>query len=177
MDLPPEYVLHLLPLMAICGIPPPQVQIQTPSEKRAEKVSGAASPRSAPILASVPYIERDLGNAILKIIDQWRTLALWEPLASKQHQIPGASLEGMFRVIPVDRVKLFLSVQANESELSTSASEGTSKWRIWNSERSRIALSIIAFNPRFSTIPRRYNDDNVDPEAQGYYPICVCIVV
>jgi hypothetical protein len=107
MDLPPEYVLHLLPLMAICGIPPPQPPPSSPSEKRTERspsFTKPGSPRPTPTLASIPYIDQDLGRAILKIIDQWRTLALWEPFASKERQIPGASLEGMFRVIPVDRV-------------------------------------------------------------------------
>jgi hypothetical protein len=111
MDLPPEYVLHLLPLMAICGIAPPQAQAQTkassPIAKRPERSSGVdqlTSPRSSPTLASIPYIDENLGRSILKIIEQWRTLALWEPLASKERQIPGASLEGIFRVIPVDRV-------------------------------------------------------------------------
>ena len=108
MDLPPEYVLHLLPLMAVCGIPPPQPQSPSPSEKRLERSlsSGEYATSSRPVstLASIPYIDQDLGHAILKLIDQWRTLALWEPLASRQRQVPGASLEGIFRVIPVDRV-------------------------------------------------------------------------
>ena len=107
MDLPPEYVLHLLPLMAICGIPPRQPPPSSPNEKRTERSSSftkPGSPRPTATLASIPYIDQDLGRAILKIIDQWRTLALWEPFASKERQVPGASLEGMFRVIPVDRV-------------------------------------------------------------------------
>jgi hypothetical protein len=111
MDLPPEYVLHLLPLMAICGIPPPQPLPSSPNDKRTERSSSfnnSGSSRPTPILASIPYIDQDLGRAILKIIDQWRTLALWEPFASKERQIPGASLEGMFRVIPVDRVLFVL---------------------------------------------------------------------
>lgn len=111
MDLPPEYVLHLLPLMAICGIPPPQTQSSSSPEKRPPERSFSSDPttsslRLAPTLASIPYIDRDLGRAILKLIDQWRTLALWEPFASKERQVPGVSLEGMFRVIPVDRVRL-----------------------------------------------------------------------
>jgi hypothetical protein len=107
MDLPPEYVLHLLPLMAVCGIPPTQAQSSSPNENRLERSSTldqGGSSRQTPALASIPYIDQDIGRAILKIIDQWRTLALWEPLASKERQVPGASLEGMFRVIPVDRV-------------------------------------------------------------------------
>ena len=108
MDLPPEYVLHLLPLMAVCGIPPPQPQFPSPSEIRQERSfssgENSGSSRPVPTLASIPYIDQDLGRAILKLVDQWRTLALWEPLASKERQVPGASLEGMFRVIPVDRV-------------------------------------------------------------------------
>jgi hypothetical protein len=109
MDLPPEYVLHLLPLMVICGIPPPQTQSSSPGEKRPPERSFSSDPgslRHAPTLASIPYIDQDLGRAILKLIDQWRTLALWEPFASKERQVPGVSLEGMFRVIPVDRVCL-----------------------------------------------------------------------
>jgi hypothetical protein len=39
MDLPPEYVLHLLPLMAICGIPPSQPPPSSPNEKRSERRS------------------------------------------------------------------------------------------------------------------------------------------
>lgn len=64
---------------------------------------------STPTLASIPYIEPELGRAILKVIDQWRTLALWEPFASKDRQVPGASIEGMFRVLPVDRVTVLSS--------------------------------------------------------------------
>ena len=108
MDLPPEYVLHLLPLMAVCGIPPPKAQSSSRSEKRPERSlssDNGGSLRPTPTLASIPYIDQDLGRAILKLIDQWRTLALWEPFASKERQVPGASLEGMFRVIPVDRVR------------------------------------------------------------------------
>jgi hypothetical protein len=113
MDLPPEYVLHLLPLMAICGIPPPQqAHQQAPSDKRPERRPSAdqlMSPggsvlKPAPPMASIPYIDQELGHAILKLIEQWRTLALWEPLASRDRQVPGATLEGIFRVIPVDRV-------------------------------------------------------------------------
>jgi hypothetical protein len=106
MDLPPEYVLHLLPLMAVCGIAPPHAR-NPPSEKRPERSSSLdslSSIRPPPSLASIPYIDQDLGVAILKLIEQWRTLALWEPLASKTRQVSGATLEGMFRVIPVDRV-------------------------------------------------------------------------
>src|SRR5271169_3510102 len=109
MDLPPEYVLHLLPLMAICGIPPPQPPPSSPNDKRTERSSSfnnSGSSRPTPTLASIPYIDQDLGRAILRLIDQWRTLALWEPFASKERQVPGVSLEGMFRVIPVDRVWL-----------------------------------------------------------------------
>ena len=108
MDLPPEYVLHLLPLMAVCGIPPPQPQSPSLDEKRPERSLSSGeyggSSRPIPTLASIPYIDQDLGLAILKLIEQWRTLALWEPLGSKERQVPGASLEGVFRVIPVDRV-------------------------------------------------------------------------
>ena len=107
MELPPEYVLHLLPLMAVCGIPPPQPPTSSPNEKRTERSSNfskAGSPQPALRLASIPYIDQELGLAILKLIDQWRTLALWEPFASKERQALGATLEGMFRVIPVDRV-------------------------------------------------------------------------
>jgi hypothetical protein len=104
MDLPPEYILHLLPLMAICGLPPPSQDISSPGEKRVENAASVDQPTSIPVLASIPYINAELGHAILSIIDQWRTLALWEPFASKERQVPGASLEGMFRVIPVDRV-------------------------------------------------------------------------
>jgi hypothetical protein len=108
MDLPPEYVLHLLPLMAVCGLPPPQQHISSPGEKRGEKGSVDQLASSTPTLASIPYIDATLGHAILTLIDQWRTLALWEPFAAKERQVPGASLEGMFRVIPVDRVWLWL---------------------------------------------------------------------
>jgi len=112
MDLPAEYVLHLLPLMAICGIPPPQAQQSVPVDKGPQRQTsteqltspGGSVLRPRPALASIPYIEKELGQAILKLIDQWRTLALWEPLASKERQVPAASLEGVFRVIPVDRV-------------------------------------------------------------------------
>jgi hypothetical protein len=105
MDLPPEYVLHLLPLMAICGIPPPQAQNLPPrTPERSSSSELLASPRPAPSLAAIPYIDSQLGRAILKLIDQWRTLALWEPTASKDRQIPGATLEAMFRMLPVDRV-------------------------------------------------------------------------
>jgi hypothetical protein len=112
MDLPAEYVLHPLPLMAVCGIPPPQAQQPAPVERRQERrasVEQLISPggsvlRPAPALASIPYIDQELGHAILKLIDQWRTIALWEPLASKERPVPGATLEGIFRVIPVDRV-------------------------------------------------------------------------
>src|SRR5271170_5340004 len=107
MDLPPEYVLHLLPLMAVCGIPPPQspqaplLPPSSPKEvrslaRRPSSEQRGSSPGPAPTLASIPYIDQDLGNSILKLIDQWRTLALWEPVASKDRQVPGASLEGMF---------------------------------------------------------------------------------
>jgi len=112
MDLPAEYMLHLLPLMAICGIPPPQAQQSAPIDKRPQRKTsteqltspGGSVIRPPPALASIPYIDKELGQAILKLIDQWRTLALWEPLASRQRQVLGASLEGIFRVIPVDRV-------------------------------------------------------------------------
>lgn len=112
MDIPPEYVLHLLPLMAICGIPPPQANQQPSSDKRPERKASAEqlfSPggsvlKPAPPMASIPYIDQELGQAILKLIEQWRTLALWEPLASRDRPVPSASLEGSFRVIPVDRV-------------------------------------------------------------------------
>jgi len=107
MDLPPEYVLHLLPLMAICGLPPPSQNIPSLTESSPERSSSMdrlSSISSTPTLASIPYIEPELGRAILKVIDQWRTLALWEPFASKDRQVPGASIEGMFRVLPVDRV-------------------------------------------------------------------------
>jgi hypothetical protein len=105
MDLPPEYVLHLLPLMAVCGLPPLQQKVSSPGEKNAEQ-STVVDPSGSrtPTLASIPYIDVKLGQSILALIDQWRTLALWEPFASKERQVPGASLEGMFRVIPVDRV-------------------------------------------------------------------------
>jgi hypothetical protein len=105
MDLPPEYVLHLLPLMAVCGLPPLQPKISSPGKKNEEQstVVDPSGPRT-PTLASIPYIDVKLGQSILALIDQWRTLALWEPFASKERQVPGASLEGMFRVIPVDRV-------------------------------------------------------------------------
>jgi hypothetical protein len=109
MDLPAEYVLHLLPLMAVCGLPPPQQHVSSPGERRGEKAGVDQLASSTPTLASIPYIDATLGHAILKLIDQWRTLALWEPFASKERQIPGASLEGMFRVIPVDRVPLWLT--------------------------------------------------------------------
>lgn len=106
MDLPPEYVLHLLPLMAVCGIAPPQARSSSPTEKRPPErsLSSDQTIKSTRTLASIPYIDQDLGRAILKIIDQWRTLALWEPFASRERQVPGASLEAMFRVSPVDRV-------------------------------------------------------------------------
>ena len=112
MDLPPEYVLHLLPLMAVCGIPPTQPQtpsspVAKPTERR-PSTDQLGSSSATPALASIPYIDQDLGRAILKIIDQWRTLALWEPFASKERQVLGSSLEGIFRVIPVDRVERFL---------------------------------------------------------------------
>jgi hypothetical protein len=97
----------LLPLMAICGLPPSQPQVSSPTQKRAGTsplIDKPASPRPPPSLASIPYIDTDLGRAILGAIDQWRTLALWEPFASRDRQIPGASLEGIFRVVPVDRV-------------------------------------------------------------------------
>ena len=108
MDLPSEYVLHLLPLMAVCGLPPPQQNVSSPSEKREEK-SAIVDPLSVrpPTLASIPYIDPGLGHAILSLIDQWRTLALWEQFASRDRQVPGATLEGMFRVIPVDRVRFY----------------------------------------------------------------------
>ena len=113
MDLPPEYVLHLLPLMAVCGIPPPQAQSSSPSEKRPENILSLDKGRPIYTLASIPYIDQDLGYAILKLIDQWRTLALWEPLASKEIQTRGATLEGMFRIIPVDRVRSSKGLEAN----------------------------------------------------------------
>ena len=138
MDLPPEYVLHLLPLMAVCGIPPPQPQFPSPSEKRPERSlsSGeyAESSRPVPALASIPYIDQDLGRAILKLIDQWRTLALWEPLASKERQVPGASLEGVFRVIPVARVTP-VKEEADGTEFSITTSEGANIGRFKLRER------------------------------------------
>jgi hypothetical protein len=109
MDLPPEYVLHLLPLMAVCGLPPPQPQIASLTQKRAGTsplIDKPRSPRPPPSLASIPYIDADLGRTILGVIDQWRTLALWEPFASRDRQIPGASPEGIFRIVPVDRVSI-----------------------------------------------------------------------
>jgi hypothetical protein len=109
MDLPPEYVLHLLPLMAVCGLPPPQPQIASPAQKHvgtSPLIDKPRSPGPPPSLASIPYIDVDLGRAILGTIDQWRTLALWEPFASRDRQIPGASLEGIFRIVPVDRVSI-----------------------------------------------------------------------
>ena len=109
MDLPPEYVLHLLPLMAVCGIAPLQSTSSPPLEKRPSRsgsIEKPSSPRPTATLASIPYIDTQLGTAILKIIEQWRTMALWEPFASKDRQVPGATLEGIFRVIPVDRVSL-----------------------------------------------------------------------
>jgi hypothetical protein len=124
MDLPPEYVLHLLPLMAICGIPPPQPQ--SPSQRPERSLSlgeYVASSRPVPTLASIPYIDQDLGRAILKLIDQWRTLALWEPLASRERQVPGATLEGIFRVIPVDRVAP-VKEEADGAEFSVTTSKG-----------------------------------------------------
>ena len=107
MDLPPEYVLHLLPLMAICGLPPPNAPPSSPEEVKPERspsIDKLSSVVSTPTLASIPYIDAELGRAILRIIEQWRTLALWEPFASRDRQVPGASPEGMFRVLPVDRV-------------------------------------------------------------------------
>lgn len=114
MDLPPEYVLHLLPLMAICGLAPPRSQSSPTLEKRPERsasIESTSAPKPIPILASIPYIDGQLGTAILKIIEQWRTMALWEPFASKDRQVPGGSLEGMFRVIPVDRVCKILKLR------------------------------------------------------------------
>jgi trafficking protein particle complex subunit 11 len=111
MDLPPEYVLHLLPLMAICGLSPTQTRDRSPSPtlQRTERTASIASeksssPRPTPTLASIPYIDPTLSRSILAYIDQWRTLALWEPFAARDRQVPGASLEGIFRVVPVDRV-------------------------------------------------------------------------
>ena len=113
MDLPPEYVLHLLPLMAICGLSPTtQQRDRSPSQtlqrtdSRTPSISldKPSSPRPTPQLASIPYIDPGLSRSILAYIEQWRTLALWEPFAARNGQIPGASLEGIFRVVPVDRV-------------------------------------------------------------------------
>jgi len=107
MDLPPEYVLHLLPLMAICGLPPSNPNSPSEGERRKERSTSfdaLSSVSSAPTLASFPYIEPDLGRALLRIIEQWRTLALWEPFASRDRQVPGVTQEGMFRILPVDRV-------------------------------------------------------------------------
>jgi len=111
MDLPPEYVLHLLPLMAICGLSPTQQRDRSPSPtlQRTERTPGISidkpsSPRPTPTLASIPYIDIALSRSILSYIEQWRTLALWEPFAARDGQVPGASLEGIFRVVPVDRV-------------------------------------------------------------------------
>lgn len=104
MDLPPEYVLHLLPLMMICGIAP--TQSQSPPISEQDFILDQAKLLSPPSLASIPYIDLQLGHVILKVIDKWRQLALWEPSASKEWQIPGASLEGLFRILPVDRVSV-----------------------------------------------------------------------
>jgi len=113
MDLPPEYVLHLLPLMAICGLSPTQQRDRSPSPtlQRTERtpsisIDKPSSPRPTPTLASIPYIDIALSRSILSYIEQWRTLALWEPFAARDGQVPGASLEGIFRVVPVDRVTL-----------------------------------------------------------------------
>ena len=114
MDLPPEYVLHLLPLMAICGLSPTHQRDRSPSPtmQRTERTASIASsntdkpssPRPTPTLASIPYIDVALSCSILSYIEQWWTLALWEPFAARDSQVPGASLEGIFRVVPVDRV-------------------------------------------------------------------------
>jgi hypothetical protein len=127
MDLPPEYVLHLLPLMAICGLPPPNGGSLPPVEVRAERSASFDKSSSIPSrlsLASFPYIEPELGREILRVIDQWRTLALWEPFASKDTQVPGASPEGMFRVLPVDRV-IRANKSSNQIELPIASSKST----------------------------------------------------
>ena len=108
MNLPPEYVLHLLPLMAVCGLPPLLNPPSSPIEKRFQRTASIDTVSSvnqpAIPLASIPDIDQGLGRAILEIVEQWCTFALWEPFASRDRQIPGASLEAMFRVVPVDRV-------------------------------------------------------------------------
>jgi hypothetical protein len=110
MDLPPEYVLHLLPLMAVCGLPPLQQAPSSPVGSRSERTPSidtiSSNGMPAIPLAAVPYIDHDLGRAILAHLEQWRTFALWEPFAARERQVPGASLEGMFHVVPVDRVPL-----------------------------------------------------------------------
>ena len=124
MDLPPEYVLHLLPLMAICGIPPPQTPETITGEMALERNASLDSLTASrpPSLASIPYIDPQIGRNILRLIEPWRTMALWEPEASKNRQVPG-QIEPLFRTIPVDRVSPWKASVFNIIEFPIAASK------------------------------------------------------